>query len=193
MRKVVFDIETQNFFDELGTTNPASLDIAVVGIYDSERDVFESYEVADLPKLWPILDRTDLLIGFNSLNFDLPLLNKYYAGDLSHIGHLDIFVKVKEVLGRRIKLDTLAQATLGCRKIADGLQALRWWREGKKEKVKEYCLEDVRLTKELYEYILRHGSVKYRDGNEIKDLRIDTSQWNKENRHSLTHSLPFSQ
>ncbi len=50
---------------------------------------------------------------------------------------------VQKVLGRRIKLDTLAEATLGKKKSGNGLEAVAWWRNGEVEKVMKYCLDDV--------------------------------------------------
>lgn len=191
MRKIILDIETKNEFADVGTNDPAALDIAIVGIYDSRSEAYLSFREEELPHLWPILERADLLIGFNSDHFDLPLLKKYYPGDLSRIRSIDLLKEVRGVLGRRIKLDTLAEATLGKKKIGNGLEALRWWRNGEIEKVRGYCLEDVRLTKELYEYALRHGHFKYRDGAALKEIVVDTSRWEEGLQQSLTHTLPF--
>jgi len=179
MRKVVFDIETSNFFDETGSNDPASLTIACVCIHDSETDTYSSYREHELGKLWPILEKTDLLIGFNSDHFDIPLLNKYYQGDLTKIKSVDLLKEVRKSLGRRLKLDTLAAATLGRKKTADGLAASRWWKEGAFQKVIDYCIEDVKITKEIYEYALTHGHLKYRDGDAIKEIPLDTSDWEK--------------
>lgn len=177
MRKVVFDIETSNFFDETGSNDPASLDIACVCIHDSKTDSFQSFLQEDFPRLWEILEKTDILIGFNSDHFDIPLLNKYYRGDLTKIKSVDLLVEVKKSLGRRLKLDTLAQATLGRAKTADGLAASAWWKNGKRDEVIAYCIEDVRLTRDLYEYAMKNGCLKYRDGQVIKKIPLDTSNW----------------
>ena len=85
MRKIVFDIETKNFFQDVGKNDPALLDIALVAIHDSLTDSYSSYLEEELPKLWPIIERADMLIGFNSDHFDIPLLNKHYPGDLTKI------------------------------------------------------------------------------------------------------------
>jgi DEAD/DEAH box helicase domain-containing protein len=191
MRKVVFDIETKNFFFETGSSDPASLDLAVVCIHDSETDTYSSYFEEELPKLWPILEKTDVLIGFNSDHFDVPLLDKYYSGDLTKIRSLDLLKEVKKSLGRRIKLDTLAEATLGKNKTADGLQAGKWWKEGKHELVRDYCIEDVKITKQLYEFALSNGYVKYKDGKVVKEIKLDTSAWENEPKTTMTHTLPF--
>ena len=192
MRKIVFDIETKNFFQETGSNDPTSLDIAVVCIYDSSRDAYESFFEEELPKLWPIMEKSDLLIGFNSDHFDIPILNKYYSGDLTKIKSIDLLKEVRKALGRRIKLDTLAEATLGRGKTANGLAASKWWKEGKKEEVKKYCLDDVKITREIYDYALKNGCLKYRDGKEIKEIKLDTSKWEiPSEKTAMTHTLPF--
>ncbi len=191
MRKIVFDIETTNFFTDTGSNDPASLTLACVCIHDSETDTYTCYFEEDLKKLWPIVEKTDLLIGFNSDHFDIPILNKYYSGDLAEIKSVDIMKEIKKKLGRRIGLNAVAEATLGKKKSADGNHANLWWRQGEKEKVVAYCIDDVRLTKELYEYALRNKHIKYRDGATVHELALDTSDWEKKNDTILTHTLPF--
>lgn len=191
MRKVVFDIETKNTFEDVGKADPALLDISMVCIYDYETDGYHSYLQEELPKLWPILEQTDMLIGYNSDHFDIPLLNKYYHGDLTRIKSLDLLKEIKESLGRRLRLDSVAEATLGVKKSGHGLDAIRWWREGEIEKIRKYCLDDVKITKEVYDYALKHGKVKYMDFSEKKNIALDTSHWEKGSGAAMTHSLPF--
>jgi DEAD/DEAH box helicase domain-containing protein len=191
MRKIFFDIETKNTFEEVGSTDPAALAISVVCIYDSERDTYESFLEADLPKLWPIIERADILVGYNSDHFDIPLLNKYYPGDLTKIKSLDLMKEVKKSLGRRIKMDTLAEATLGKNKIGHGLDAITWWQNGEIDKIIKYCIEDVRITKELHDYALANGKLKYKDMGVLKELSLDTKDWDVKNDNSMTFSLPF--
>lgn len=191
MRKIVFDIETKNTFQEAGSNDPADLDISVVCVYDYATDQYNSYLEKDFKNLWPIIEKADMLIGYNSEHFDTPLLNKYYPGDLTKIKSLDIMKEIKNSLGRRIKLDTIAEATLGKKKIGHGLEAITWWKNGEVDKIIKYCLEDVKITKEVYEYALKNNSLKYKDGNELKDIKLDTSLWEKEETSSITHTLPF--
>ncbi len=191
MRKVVFDIETRNVFEDVGKADPVLLDISLVGIYDYETDEYSSYLVEELPKLWQILERTDLLIGFNSDHFDIPLLNKYYHGDLLNIKSLDLLKEIRNSLGRRIGLGVIAEATLGYGKSGHGLQAIEWWKKGDIESIKKYCLQDVKVTKEVYEYALKHKKLKYKDGEIIKDVIIDTSDWDKKTEAVQNFSLPF--
>lgn len=191
MRKIVFDIETRNIFDDVGKADPTLLDIALVGVYDYKTNEYSSYLQEDLPKLWPILEKTDLIIGYNSDHFDIPLLNKYYPGDLTRIKSLDIMAEIRKGLGRRIGLGVIAEATLGVGKSGHGLQAVEWWKKGDIENIRKYCLQDVKVTKEVYEYALEHKKLKYKEGEVLKDVIIDTKGWNKKNESVMNHSLPF--
>jgi DEAD/DEAH box helicase domain-containing protein len=193
MKYLVFDIETANVFPSLARNDVGLLDLALVGVYNSDTDSYTSYVKEELPRLWPLIEHTDLLIGFNSDTFDVPLLNRYYPGDLTSVPSLDLLAEVQKVLGRRIRLQSLAEATLGKGKKGDGLQAVAWWQEGLVDKVREYCIEDVRLTKELYDYALKHGVLKYKDLRDIRDIKLDTSHWGKRTTEvpAMTHALPL--
>ncbi len=193
MKKVVFDIETKNFFHDVGSNDPAALDISIVCVYDYESDSYSSYLENELPRLWPLLERTDILIGYNSDHFDIPLLNKYYSGDLGHIKSLDILSEIKKFIGRRVSLNSVAEATLGKKKSGDGMEAVRWWKKGDIESLRKYCVDDVKLTKEIYDYAIAHKSLKYkdRDTGRIVSLDLDTSKWEKKEDSAMTFSLPF--
>ena len=191
MRTVVFDIETANWMSDVGSSDPADLTIAVVGIHDSESDRYSCFLEHELPELWKILERTDIIVGYNSDHFDIPLLNKYYPGDLTRIRSLDLMQEVYKILGRRLKLDTIAEATLGERKIADGLQSLKWWKQGEIEKVKEYCQKDVELTKRIFDYALQNNVLKYKDLGNKKDIKLDTSKWLATGAKPMTFTLGF--
>ena len=194
MRYIVFDIESMSKSGSniRGKIDLQDQEITLVALYDSETGTYSSYIKEELPKLWPLIERADLLIGFNSDTFDIPLLNRYYPGDLSKIPSLDLLTEVYKTLGRRIRLDSLARATLGRGKKGDGLKAVLWWQEGRIDKVREYCLEDVRLTKELYDYALKNGLLKYKDLRDIRDVKIDTTEWSVVRvLPSLTHALPL--
>ncbi|MEL6804671.1 MAG: ribonuclease H-like domain-containing protein [Bacteroidota bacterium] len=191
MRYIVFDLETQNIFQDVGSNDAAALDISVASLYDSETDTYTSAVVDDLHTLWPIIEHADALVGYNSNHFDIPLLNKYYPGDLTAVKSRDILESIRESLGRRLRLDSVAAATIGARKSADGLQAVRWWREGEIKKIIKYCEQDVKVTKEVFEYALEHGHVKFKDGARKREIPLNTSNWLEKEDSSMTHALPF--
>jgi len=191
LRYIVFDLETQNIFQDTGSGDPSSLDISVACAYDSETDQYTTVTVDEIDRLWPIVEQADALVGYNSNHFDIPLLNKYYPGDLTQIKSIDILEDIKESLGRRLRLDSVAQATVGAKKSADGLQAVRWWREGNIDAIKKYCQQDVKVTKDVFEYALKHGHIKFKDGHRKQEVPLDTSSWTTKEDVAMTHSLLF--
>ncbi len=181
MRKIVFDIETKNIFQDVGSRNPEDLDISVVGLYDFETNKYHTFLQEEFDAMWEIFKKTDLMITFNGEYFDIPLLNKYYKkaglGDLKDIRSLDIFKEIKQTSGRWLKLDNVAKGTFGISKSGDGLEAVKWWREGKIEEIKKYCLDDVKITKDVYDYILKNNKVIFKDGPFTKEIKLDTKHW----------------
>lgn len=166
--EIVLDIETQNTYDEVGANNTKALKVSLVGVYDYAHDAFRAFREAELTALWPLLENAERIIGFNSIYFDLPVLNNYYHADLTKFQQLDILVEIKKALGFRIKLDDVAQATLGVKKSGHGLQAVEWFKAGEWEKIEKYCLDDVRITRDIYEFGKKYAQLYYTD---IKGLR----------------------
>jgi uncharacterized protein YprB with RNaseH-like and TPR domain len=106
-REVVFDIETIGDIRDLTT-----MKVTCVSIYEYEHDSYTSFDEHELANLWPILERSECIIGYNSEHFDVPILARYYPGDLTRIPHLDLLKKIKESSGTRYKLNDIARATL---------------------------------------------------------------------------------
>lgn len=191
MKILTFDIETTNTFEEVGSPNAVDLDLAVVCVHDSETNEMTHYFKEDLGKLWPLIEKSDMLISYNGNHFDIPLLDKYYAGDLTQIKSLDLLVEIRNSLGRRIKLDDIASATLGESKSADGLQSIIWWRQGKIDEVVAYCKQDVVVTKKVYDFARENGYVLYvKDGKKEK-IMLDTSTWEHIPENNMAPTLGF--
>lgn len=191
MRYIIFDLETQNIFQDVGSTDPTALDISVGTFYDSHTNTYTTVTVDELTTVWPLLEQADALVGYNSNHFDIPLLNKYYPGDLTTIKSIDLLEEIRKSLGRRLRLDNVAEATVGAKKSAHGLQAVRWWREGKIDEIKKYCEQDVRITKKVFDYALKNGHVKFKDGSRKRDIPLDTAHWVEKDESLLTHSFLF--
>ncbi|HTL39572.1 MAG TPA: ribonuclease H-like domain-containing protein, partial [Methylomirabilota bacterium] len=111
-------------------------------------------------------------IGFNIKNFDYPVLQPYLNYKIAELPTLDILEEVEKMIGHRVKLDNLAQANLGAGKSGDGLQALKYYKLGQIEELKKYCLDDVRITKELYDYVGKYGKLLFKDYFETKEIKI---------------------
>ena len=181
MKKIVFDIETKNIFQDVGSNDPVDLDISIVCLYDYETNTYDSFLQEDFPRLWDILDKTDMMVTYNGDHFDIPLLNKYYEkagrGDLTKIRSLDVLKEIKNTYGRRMKLDQIAEGTFGMHKSGNGLEAVVWWRNGEIEKIRKYCIDDVTITKDVYEYALKNKKLIFKEGPFTKEIKLDTKHW----------------
>lgn len=160
--RIVFDLETQHAFHEVGgRDNLAALKVSVLGLYSYGTDSFRIYRESELAELEPVLSRASLVIGFNIRRFDYPVLAPYLPMAYDRLPTLDLLEEVTKSLGHRVSLDSLASATLGSGKTGDGLEAIRLFRTGEIGRLSDYCLADVRLTRDLYEYGAQHGELFY--------------------------------
>ena len=157
---VVFDLETQRSFQDVGgRTAMRQLGMSVGVVYSFRDDRFQSYLEPQATQLIAALRQAELVIGFNLLGFDYEVLKGYQDVPLEKAPTLDIMADLHAKLGFRPKLDSVVQATLGAAKTADGLQALAWWKEGRLDLIEKYCTEDVRLTRDLYLFGKRNRHV----------------------------------
>lgn len=184
MKKIVFDIETKNIFQDVGSSDPADLDISVVCTYDYDTNTYDSFLQEDFPRLWTLLEKAETLVTFNGDHFDIPLLNKYYKkaerGDLGKIHSLDLLKEIRNSYGRRMKLDQIAEGTFGIHKSGNGLDAVIWWRNGEVDKIIKYCKDDVKITKDVYEYALKNKKLMFKERQFIKEIKLDTKHWEPE-------------
>ncbi len=160
---VFFDVETQNSFQEVGGHYPERLRISVVVTYDTADAAFHRYTEADIPALVEALQAADLVVGFNLYGFDYPVLARYTDVALHKLPTVDMMAELQKRLGHRVSLNSVASATLGITKSADGLQAVRWWREGRVEEIFKYCEQDVEVTRQVYEFGRQHRYVQFYD------------------------------
>lgn len=162
MNIVYFDLETKYLADEVGGWDFIDrMELAVAVTYSTQRGSFTHYTEQEVSALIEELSRADLVVGFNILRFDYTVLRPYTTRDLRQLPTLDILHELHRQLGRRVKLDSCAQATLGATKGGDGLQAVRWFREGHIEKVIEYCTQDVDIVRRLHEYGKQHRCIYF--------------------------------
>ncbi len=159
---VYFDLETQKSADDVGGWgNIAKMGMSVGVTYSTARGEYKIYGEAQVNDLITELQRADLVVGFNNLRFDYEVLHGYTALDLTQIPTLDMLVVLNETLGHRLSLDSIATATFGVEKTAEGLQAIRWFQEGKLVEIAEYCCYDVKITKLVHEYGVQQKQLHY--------------------------------
>ena len=161
---VYFDLETQKSADEVGGwKHKRDMRMSVGVTFSTQTGQYKIYGEAQVNELIKELMRADLVVGFNILHFDYDVLSGYSPLDLRTVPTLDLMKDLEAKLGHRLSLDSIAKATLHVPKTADGMQALRWWKEGKLLEIAEYCCYDVKITKEIHEFGARHGQIHYLD------------------------------
>ncbi len=183
MSEVVLDIETKKAFSEVKKYDPTKLGVSYVGICRRSvengvviENKLEGFFEDELVKLWPILEQADRIIGFNIIGFDFPVMSAYYHGDLSSFPVLDILDEVKQTVGHRVSLDAIAHETLGTGKSGSGLDALKYYAEGRLEELAKYCLDDVRITRDIYLHGLEYGEVSFNNKwNRLVTAKVDFS------------------
>lgn len=160
LKVVVFDLETQRSFNDVGGRSQMHrLGVSVGVVYEYATDRYSIFYEDTISGLIEILLNADLVVGYNIRGFDYEVLRAYTDADLHSLPTQDLMYDLEERLGFRPKLESVASATIGAGKSADGLQALEWWKQGEIEKIAEYCREDVRVTKEVYDFGKRNRCV----------------------------------
>lgn len=174
--EIVLDLETKSAPTGWAERRElAGLGVSVVGVWISEDDRFRVFREGEIAELGPLLQRADRLIGFAVKKFDIPVLQPYLDFDLGEVPVLDIFEDMSAKLGHRVSLASVAKATLGAEKLGHGLDAVQWYREGDWPRLEEYCLQDVRLTRDLYHFGRAHGHLLFESYVDRKIVSVPVS------------------
>jgi hypothetical protein len=169
---VYFDLETQRSANDVGGwNNKGAMGMSIGVTYSTQAGKYVIYSEARVGDLMDELVQADVVVGFNHISFDYAVLEGYRPVYLAEqCVSLDLMVDIEQKIGHRLKLESIASASLGKGKSAQGLDAIRWWQEGRILDIAEYCCYDVKVTKAVHEYGVTNGFVKYLDrfGSEQK-------------------------
>lgn len=187
---LVLDLETQQSFKDVGKQNLHKLRVSVVGTFDYLTQSYQAYEEKDLLLFEKRIREAELLVGFNIRRFDLLVLQPYLFIPVENLPVLDLLEDVEKVRGHRASLDSIAQPTLNLRKSGSGVDALSLFKERRMEELKRYCLDDVRLTKEVYDYGRLHGKVRFTSSWDYKTYEIPVS-WEEKTQEFLRSAKPL--
>jgi DEAD/DEAH box helicase domain-containing protein len=173
LKKIVLDLETQKSFQDVGGRGKNHLlKVSVACIYDYSTGKYSSYEEHELAKLSPILQTADQIIGYNIKDFDFEVIQPYLNFNIMEVPYLDLLAEIEKVLHHRIKLDIVAQGTLGTGKSGNGLEAILYYQNGRMDLLKKYCLDDVKITKQVYDYVLKNEKLLYKDFFKTKEIAL---------------------
>lgn len=187
---IFLDIETQNTWsDETGFTTDG-LKISYVGVIEMETNKELDFWESDMDKLGELLKTADKVVGYNSISFDMPVIANYLGAWVKDLPQLDLMVAAQQKIGYRPKLNNLSNATLGKGKLGSGMDAVKYFAAGELDKLKKYCMEDVRLTLEVYQYGVEHGRIKYYDRNGfVRETEIDWKLGEKNVKHDQSDEI----
>ena len=187
---IVLDLETKYTFRDY--SDPQDLQISVVGVYNYQTHQLATYFEKDLNQLFPILEKASIIIGYNIDHFDLPVLSRYYPGSIDQLPRFDILADIKNIIGKRMALNDVVGATIGKKKSGHGLIAIELFRQKKFEELAKYCLDDVSLTRELFEYGVKKGEINYLTEYGKQTIKVDWKKYkNWTNNKDVSLTLPF--
>ena len=149
VRILYFDLETKYSADEVGGWgNIEDMGMSIGVIWDTTDERFHVYIEHQIQEMVDHFYRADQIVGFNHVGFDYRVVAGVRHSDshersqlhteLAGLNNFDMLFELKKLLGHRLKLESIARPTLGTGKSADGMQALKWYKEGKLETL--YCL-----------------------------------------------------
>lgn len=176
---LVLDLETQYLSDEVagGWSAVDKFRVAVVVTWDEQNGSRVWYE-EDVPRLLLEAEKFDPIVTFNGERFDFKVLSAYGSVDVLYRKSLDMLTRLSQQLGHRVKLESLALATLGRGKTGSGTECVSWWRSGDpdlRQKAVEYCRMDVDLTRDIYLFAKQHGYLLIFDIKQNKQRQVRVS------------------
>ncbi len=187
---LVFDIETQNTFQETGKSRAEAfkkLRVSVVIIYEYLTNTFKAYEEKEMMELDKRFQKADLILGFNTAGFDLPVLSNYFFTPVDRFPHLDLMTDIEKNRGHRASLDSVAKPTLKVKKSGSGLDAIMYWKEGRFAELHKYCQDDVQITRDVFEYGCREGKILFTSTWDFKTYEIPVN-WKADVEKIINHS-----
>ncbi|MBM4168594.1 MAG: helicase [Ignavibacteria bacterium] len=161
--EVFYDLETQLSADDVGGWQNSHLMRVALAVTWCARHGVRRWDESSVKELIEYLTSFARIVSFNGDNFDSRVLSFYGDVRILRSKSFDVLVDLTVRLGHRVSLDALASATLGRKKTADGLAAIRWWKAGRLEELAAYCENDVGVLRDIVAYGRHSGHVRYLD------------------------------
>lgn len=180
MNYITFDIET--YYPEGSNENkidPKIMRLAVAGAYLSWRDLYIAFFEEDIRDLLNLMAKADLIVGYNQIGFDLPVLQKYTDIDLLALPNYDLLLEVEKGLGYKVKLDDLAKINLNTQKTDSYENYRHYYKQGKFAELTDYCMHDVKITEELFRLVQNQGKLLYQDYIQTKEILLEVPKQDK--------------
>lgn len=172
--RIILDVESAKTVEQVGGWgNVGKLGIGVAAVFREYQESYRLYGSGDWLALRQTILNADEICGYNIWGFDLPLIwemgkKEFWQSDIAKVIRpkvYDLFRLVCLGLGRTpdspppagFDCDTLAMETLGEGKTEDGKEAPLMYQRGEFCRLHTYCMNDVRLERNLVTFAKRHG------------------------------------
>lgn len=163
-----------------GWHDHANMGITVLGAYDYNADRYRVFCGDNKVDWLNLIDAPDtLLVGFNNIPFDNAVLRATRGwGDPDDPKCYDLLREIWAAAGNGptftpathagYGLDAMCEKNFGTRKTGNGALAPIAWQLGNFGEVIDYCLNDVRLTKQLFDKVRLNGFlISPKDGSTL--------------------------
>lgn len=173
---VFFDLETQYLFQELGmrdykSRDPTKLKLAVAGILSNKQHLF--FDENQAQELFKTLNQADLIVGHNLVRFDYLVLQPYINQNIIKTLQnktFDTMLELEKLTQCWTSLDDLCKRNLCMTKTIDTMKIPKMWRDGKHQEVKNYLLNDLKMTEAIFMHGKNVGKFKYEHKDYGKSL-----------------------
>lgn len=177
----VFDCEIKKRIEDCsrGWDSYDEMGISVLVMFDYRTMRYRIFDDKNHHEAALILNTYDLVVGFNTMKFDWklvkstwpemfpPLLKNGDGFEIRKGRDFDILREIWLSLGLNpdkfeprthggYKLDDVAWDTIQIRKTGNGAAAPLMFQAGQFSELVDYCIEDVRIEKTLFEFIAQH-------------------------------------
>jgi len=187
---IIIDLETKHTFRDF--SDPKKLGVSVLALYDYNSKQGLTFLENELNQSFSYFENASYIIGYNIASFDLPVFQAYYPGKVESFSVFDILEDIRGKIGRRLGLNDLIIATLNKRKTSHGLAAIDYYKNKEFDKLKKYCLDDVMLTKELFDFGIKNKKIYYLTPVGKEEIKVDWGKYLSDNgKKSISLTLPF--
>lgn len=193
MKAMIYDIEIVKAIPErnrddteadieycAGWHDHANMGISVIGAYDYAQDRYRVFCQDNMHEFAAALESTELLVGFNNIPFDNAVIRAAWAPMIKlpdgwEAKCYDLLRETWAAAGLGpdfnfkthggYSLDAMCERNFGTKKSGNGALAPKLWQRGAIGNVIDYCLNDIRLTKQLFDAVLAGRPLKNPKGN----------------------------
>jgi DEAD/DEAH box helicase domain-containing protein len=163
-RHLYLNLTTQKASDDVGGwQHKHLLGLGIAVIYDTADASYHVYTEESMEALITHLQQGDLIISFNTHDFDYQVLQPYTNVPLPSLPTYAMLDEIQRTLGYRLSFKHLLQETLDVERPDDRLDTVTWYRHAQSEAIITACRRDIDWMRDLIRHIRHTGSLRYRD------------------------------